>query len=416
MRNSVKALAAADALVSDGPPGCEFFTTGRASQGAGSENSEVSRVPRHRDKRRGSILIIALFMIVVCLAAAAFAIDVAYMQLVQTQLRAATDAAARAGAQALTDGKSVKDARKKAKETAKANFVAGQELKLTDADIVFGTAAKNHENPGGRYLFSPGSTNVNAVEVLGKRTSGSESGPVPLFFGPKLFGTGPFEPSKSAIAMIADRDIVVVVDRSSSMVAEDGGKMPGALVATYGSDSTYDDDGDGKMRRIEALKVAVNEFRMVLQGLPTSEQIGLVSYDKVADTECVLDTDYTVFANKIYGMELGYGTNIGAGIDEAVVMLQNESLTRAAAVPVIILMTDGQHNGKRDPELAAQDAMLSLPRLTIHTLTFSDSAEISRMQSVAKIGKGFHVHAKDVSQLVSKFEEMAVSAGVSFVQ
>ena len=41
-------------------------------------------------------MFLALIMIVVCLAAAAFCIDVAYMQLVQTQLRTATDGLERA--------------------------------------------------------------------------------------------------------------------------------------------------------------------------------------------------------------------------------------------------------------------------------------------------------------------------------
>jgi len=387
------------------------------ARAAGNPNDVVAgRWRSRRRRRRGSILIMALIMIVICLVAAAFSIDVAYMQLVQTQLRSATDAAARAGAQALTDGKSPNEARKQAQETAKENYVAGQAFKLDDADVVFGTATENPADPDGRYVFSPSSTNVNAVQVLGKRTVGSASGPVPLFFGPKLFGTGPFEPAKSAIAMIANRDIVVVVDRSSSMDAEDGGKMPDSLVPIYGGDGTYDHDGNGEMRRIEALKVAVNEFRLVLAGMPTTEQLALVSYDATSRAECELDKVHALFASKIYQMTLGSGTNIGAGIDEAVAMLLGASRTRAAAAPVIIVMTDGQHNGTRDPELAAEDAMLSLPRLTIHALTFSDAADIPRMQSVAQIGKGIHVHAKDVSQLVSKFEEMAAPAGVSFVQ
>jgi len=355
-------------------------------------------------------------MIVMCLAAAAFSIDVAYMQLVQTQLRSATDAAARAGAQALSEGKSIAQARKKAKDTAKENYVAGKKFELNDADIVFGTAVQNPADPDGRFLFTAGNTGVNSVQVSGQRTVGSASGPVTLFFGPRLFGTGPFEPVKSAIAMIADRDIVVVVDRSSSMNSEDGGKMSGSLLTTYGGDTTYDHDGDGKMRRIEALKAAVNEFRLVLEDLPGAEQVGLVAYDKTSRTDSVLNKDFTDFGNKIYQMSLGYGTNIGAGIDEAAAMLSNPSYARGGATPVIILMTDGHHNQSRDPEDAARDAMASLPRLTIHTISFSDGADVNRMKAVANIGKGIQVHAKDVSQLVSKFEEMAKSAGVSFAQ
>ncbi len=366
--------------------------------------------------RRGSILIMALFILVVCLAAAAFAIDVAYMQLVQTQLRSATDAATRAGAQALTQGKSLNEARDAAKSTARRNYVAGDKFILNDKDIVFGIAAENPENPGGRYLFTENPNVVNAVQVRGERTAASESGAVPLFFGSRLFGTGPFEPIKSAVAMIADRDIVVVVDRTTSMRTEDGGRMPSSLQSAYGTDPTYDDDGDGKMRRIEALKVAVNEFRLLVDRLPGAEQLALVSYSKTGETESPLSRDFTEFAQKIYEMPLKYGTNIGAGIDAGMVALQDPSRGRRSATPVMIVMTDGQHNRERDPEDAARDAMAAMPRLTIHTITFSDDAEKKRMQAVAAIGKGRHVHAADVSELVDKFSDLAVSAGVSFIE
>jgi hypothetical protein len=82
----------------------------------------------------------------------------------------------------------------------------------------------------------------------------------------------------------------------------------------------------------------------------------------------------------------------------------------------MIVMTDGHHNGSRDPEDAASDAMAALPRLTIHTVTFSNNADERRMQSVAEIGQGIHAHADDVSQLVDEFEQMARSAGAILIE
>lgn len=372
------------------------------------------RLPR--DARRGGIAILALLLIVVSLGAAAMCIDVAYMQLVQTQLRSATDAATRAGAQALSQGASLAEARQMAKDAALANEVGGAGLILDDSDVVFGTAAPNPDDPQGRFVFTASSTGVNAVRVQGRRTADSPSGPVTLFLAGGIFGSGPFEPSKSAAAAIADRDVVVVVDRSSSMNAQDSGSLPPSLEPEYGSDPTYDDNGNGLLRRIEALKVSVGEFRDVIDDLPSTEYLGLVSYDDDAITEANLSGDYALFDSQIYNMTLGSGTNIGAGIDEALAMLQNTSLTRPNAVPVMIVMTDGHHNGSRDPEDAATDAMAALPRLTIHTVTFSPSADESRMQSIAEIGQGIHAHADDVSELVDEFEQMARSAGAILIE
>ncbi len=376
----------------------------------------VRRRQSHDHKRQGSILIMALFIIVVCLAAAAFAIDVAYMQLVQTQLRSATDAASRAGAQALAQGMTLDDARKQAKKIASKNTVAGEDFRLYDADVVFGTATANPADRDGRFTFTPGTTAVNAVRVLGRRTADSKAGAVPLFFGSRLFGTGPFEPVKSAVSMISDRDIVVVVDKTTSMRREDSGEMPEALIPIYGGDPTYDDDGDGRLRRGEALKIAANEFRLLLEELVGEEQVALVSYYKYGITEAPLNTDFTEYADKLYNMELQYGTNIGIGIDEGLAVLSDTTRGRRSATPVMIVMTDGQHNRERDPEDAARDAMEAMPRLTIHTITFSDDAEKDRMRRVAKIGKGNHVHADDVSDLVNEFTYLAMTAGVSFIE
>lgn len=369
---------------------------------------------RRRNHRRGTVMFIALIMIVVSLAAAAFCIDVAYMQLVQTQLRTATDAATRAGALGLAQG-SVDDARQRAKDIALLNNVAGAPLVLDDSDIVFGTATQPPGDPAPPYTFTPSSSAINAVQVAGRKTTGSPSGDVTLFLGPKLWGSGPFQPTKGAAASIADRDIVLVLDRSGSMDTEDSGVLPGSLAGLY-SGEVFDHDGDGRLKRIEALKVAVGEFLGVLNELPSAEQVGMVSYATNSTPESDLDTSYSSFESSVHDLEASGWTNIGEGIDDAVEMLQNTSLARPTADPVIIVMTDGIHNQTRDPEDAARDAMAALSGLTIHTVTFSDGAEQWRMQSVANIGNGIHIHAQDVSQLVDTFEEMARTAGVILIQ
>src|SRR3954464_8126191 len=93
----------------------------------------------HRS-RRGAMLVLIALCLPLCIIMAAFAIDVAWMQLVRTELRTSTDAAARAGAKQLSLSQSTSIARTVAKDAAKRNFVAGGPLLLADSEIEFGNS------------------------------------------------------------------------------------------------------------------------------------------------------------------------------------------------------------------------------------------------------------------------------------
>src|ERR1700754_5058802 len=106
--------------------------------------------------RRGAMLVLIAVCLPLCIIMAAFAIDVAWMQLVRTELRTSTDAAARAGAKQLSLSQSIATARQTAKDTAKKNLVAGSPLLLADADIVFGKGTQL--NDASRFTFTPSGT------------------------------------------------------------------------------------------------------------------------------------------------------------------------------------------------------------------------------------------------------------------
>ena len=73
--------------------------------------------------RRGAAAILILFMLAVFVTLAAITIDYSYMQLVRTELRAAADSAAKAGAEALGRTQDVTTARQEAIRYAAANSV-----------------------------------------------------------------------------------------------------------------------------------------------------------------------------------------------------------------------------------------------------------------------------------------------------
>src|SRR6478672_653113 len=95
-----------------------------------------------QNSRRGAMMVLIAVCLPLCIIMAAFAINVAWMQLVRTELRTSTDAAARAGAKELSLAQSTSVARDAAKNAAKRNLVAGAPLLLADADIEFGNSSQ----------------------------------------------------------------------------------------------------------------------------------------------------------------------------------------------------------------------------------------------------------------------------------
>ena len=100
-------------------------------------------------------------MMIIVLVMSVFSTDVAYMQLTRTELRTATDAAARAGAEALSRTQSEPQARVAAKNAAGRNAVAGAPLLLDDSDMIFGTVGPQPGSHDGdprerpRFPWSP---------------------------------------------------------------------------------------------------------------------------------------------------------------------------------------------------------------------------------------------------------------------
>src|SRR5262245_62014765 len=107
-----------------------------------------------RTTRRGAMLVLIAVCLPLCIIMAAFAVNVAWMQLVRAELRTSTDAAARAGAKELSLAQNTPDARLAAKNAAKRNLVAGAPLLLADSEIEFGNGSQ--PSPTSRFVFTAG--------------------------------------------------------------------------------------------------------------------------------------------------------------------------------------------------------------------------------------------------------------------
>src|SRR4051794_39565099 len=96
------------------------------------------RCARPWRSRRGSVLLYSIIMLTALIAVGSLAVDYALVQSSKTQLIAAVDAAARAGAKKLSAGATVTVAQSAAIAVAAQNKVNGSALTLTTAEVVEG--------------------------------------------------------------------------------------------------------------------------------------------------------------------------------------------------------------------------------------------------------------------------------------
>jgi len=375
---------------------------------------------RHREPR-GAILPLVAFLVFILFVMAAFAVDVAYMQLVRIELKTSVDAAARAGGEALSREQDLGAAKVAAKNLASLNTVGSDPLILDDADIIPGKSTLSEST--GRWSFVPEATPYNSIRVIGRRTTGSPSGPVPLYFA-KILGHDIFQVSDRSTVVRVDRDIMLVVDRSSSM------KL--AIDHPTGNMSTSDPRFDEPPRpdsRWAALEIAVQEFISALAETPQVEWVGLVSYASnysrfgVNNTESKIDEHLTESHSEIneemhdYTNTIFNGlTHISAGIDKGVDALFNGTHSRPFALKTMVLMTDGIPNPATPSTVLSSAQAAADQNVKIYTVTFGTAADQNLMQQVADIGDGKHYHASSAQELSDIFREIGLTIPLTFTE
>jgi Flp pilus assembly protein TadG len=160
--------------------------------------------PERRRDRRGVAMVTVLVALVALIAAASLAIDVGLVWAARTQLQAATDAAALAGAANLIDktGPSVTLSEAIAATQGQAGLnqsVAASSVNVENADIIVG-----HWDLASRTFNSSVDLNdpdaVNAVDVT-SRSDGVANSPVPAFMA-RVLGRDSFSVNAQATAYL----------------------------------------------------------------------------------------------------------------------------------------------------------------------------------------------------------------------
>ena len=363
-----------------------------------------------RPNRRGVVVVMVAVVSVLLLSMLAFTVDVPYMQLVRTELRIATDAAAKAGAEALNRTQKADKAIDTAIDVAAMNTVAGKKLRLDREDITLGRCARQ---PNGSCSFTAGLQPYNSVRVVSHLDRKSKNGPVSLFFG-SVMGLSAFQPHQEATAGQTMQEICLVLDRSHSMAFDMSGVSWQYPKGT--KSPPYDQPPHPSGSRWAALRDAVKEYTDIVGKQKRPPRVGLVTWGSEMMTNppfpaSIIDSPLTTQMSKIMTPLQGRGnkvmwgaTNMAAGIDAGVQVLTAIDVNPLAD-KTMILMSDGVWNQGRDPLLAANDAKKA--GVVIHSICLLSGPSEAVCREIATITGGTYTYAGNAAELTAAFEKLA---------
>ncbi|MDG2224599.1 MAG: VWA domain-containing protein [Rubripirellula sp.] len=323
-------------------------------------------------RRCGAMLVQIAIMMIGFMLAIAFSIDSAQMQLTQTEMHTATEAAAKAIAGTLADTQDSELAIARGQQLAAANRVNGMPLVLNQSDIQFG---RSSELSSGRLEFEPAEFPYNSVSVRGHHNFETPEAQTPLIFS-RIFGAAVFEPSSIATAIFVERDIVLVVDRSDAMSDED----------------------------FKALHNAIEIFSSALAATPSDERVGLASYGRQATAEVALTEQLSEITAAVECLDNGGPANVAEGLLAGEKLLR-QSHQRSWIQRTLIVMSNGVSTIGTDPKVVA--AALGADGIQVFTVTFGSETDQDEMKRMAELGNGRYFHAEHESDLEQVYSEIA---------
>lgn len=373
-------------------------------------------------QRRGNIIVLTAVLITGLLALGAMSINLTQIATTKTELRLASDAAAKAGSITLGQTQNVGAARRAAKQIAAKHRVNGKSMKIHNVDVDFGFSRQQDD---GSYSFQENVRPFNSVRVnarIGEDTRYGEG----EYYMKGILDPGNFSLHYESTAARVDHDLCLVVDRSGSMAwdmsneewsyppQEDDGNTENDTESIM---QRYFEPPHPALSRWAALTRSTDMFFDHLDTLDVEVQSGLVSYSsnfvfgiytsEASTTHSELTLDHTSLQPPLE--ELGEepligNTNIASGMQAAYDVLTGPG-SRLTAKGTMVVLTDGINNQGTDPVEVARAAAAA--NITVHAITFSEQADTELMTRVAAAGGGNLFDAPDEASLQEAFRRIA---------
>ncbi len=376
---------------------------------------------RNPRSRRGAIAVLAAILMVAMVGMVAFAVDIGYLCVVQTQAQAAADAAAMAGSMSLAG--SASSAIANAKACAALNVANAQAVTLNNSDVVLGIWNSSAGTFGA--VSGSGTANANAMQVTVNLTL-ARGNPVSFFFG-KVFGLNSTNITASATGAAKRWDIVISQDISSSYSADLSYATSGHL-ALLGDFKSY--SPTSYYGAVQHTGWGSTWAALQASGSNYSSLYSTVS--GMADCSNSTTSAYNVYGGTTTSINVTTqtpscsGSDLATGIQQAINMFQSTAYTSVApsgTAKAIILSSDGESNASaygQHPSSKYTDTQLNTLAQNTADAAWSDGisvyvvfyyhgsdtgADTSLLQSLVE-GNGTFIEVSNPSQVPTALESL----------
>ena len=377
--------------------------------------------------RRGAIAVIVAFMMVVLVAMVAFAVDMGYLCVVQTQAQAVADAASMAAANGLFTGTATANAQ----ACAQLNTANARPVTLPASAVVLGTW--NTTSNTFTSLTGSSTRSANAVQVNVNLTA-ANGNPVNLFFA-NVLGLNTFNVSASAVAAAKRCDVVIAQDISESYSADLPYAVTGhqVLLSDFNTSSPSSYLGVVQHTGWGSTWAALQPVGSNFSSLNTT--IG-----KMADCANNTTSAYNVYGGTATSIAVTTqtpscsGSDLATGLQQAINLFNSAAYTSAVpagTAKAIVISSDGESNASSNgqhPSPAWSDAQLNTlaqataaaawaQGISVYVVFYyhgSDTgADTTLLQSLAQ-GNGTFTMTTDASTLPAALDNLFKGSMVAY--
>jgi Flp pilus assembly protein TadG len=335
------------------------------------KNKKETKMKGFLKNQKGAGIAIFAFASSVIIGMAAFAVDVGVLMTAKNQLQSGIDASVLAAASGLQVGQF--EAINRGIQISQQDTLIDEALDLEQSDFTF--------------------IDRNKVNVTTTKT-------INLFFS-QLFGIANVPITASATAVLGNRDIMLIFDRSGSMDDDTPRRKKNRPIPPPQPITDTMEAADFFVDRIYDNTISIDE-------------LGLVSYSTDARLDEPVGRNFNDIRRKILDFKANGYTNIGGAIHVANTELLGRA--RSHTQKILILLSDGMANrpgwGSPTNRTAIRYAkekadFASANRIKIYTISLGHNTDKNLMDYIADKTGGHHYNSPTTAELRSIFDEIA---------